>query len=915
MGALEFASNEYSTNLQTTINPESVRPYDIVVGASTTQLHLTATTYTNVTGGDTLRTLYMRAQETGGCTFTQDATGKLVTVSIDANNLEATHMVAELLAATASSTRIVGGTQAFYDSMPWKAVAYYNPTTGEKGDASHITVASLNPWGINEVTFKYLRNLGGWKTKESKNVWHVPANKIIKLIQSNQAGERGIAITRSIAELMVGNIDFDGKILSLQETPVKALNFAKYDTRPRNSKREKGKTLTESLTKSGYGSVFDVLYNRPNRYLDLSNPATNLYGLMIGDNAYITGKINSWTTMNSGKGAYCHVQTADTEVLVTFWGPSQWRETKYPAGTNVLIGGKVSYYKSIALTGDFIDTLDVADTSNPYVPIYAQSPSRGITTDLISNLLREALTRLNVEGNQGIEQEEYWAEDTLPEGIHTIKDALQLLHFPQKEKDIRTAIESLAWYELVRLQVIIQGAQKKSDISQGIENGGSPDGYVQHVISNLPYSLTGDQQTALKIIQERMADNKPMDALLSADVGSGKTIVQILAALNAVDSGRQAVIVAPTDILAKQIHKAATVALEGVEDLEAVYLSGSMKAADKKKVFKGLKEGDIRLVVGTHTVLTAPDFDNLGFVCFDEQQKFGVEQRERLTIARKDGTIPDFLTATATPTPRTVAQMAYGQVEFIQIKEKPAGRKPVETEWVPAKHSDILNEIVHPMWCDLNSEIAAGHQAFIIAPRVEETSDAPSVTELNNELKTVLPTARIGVVHGKMKVAEQEEVMNSFRNGELDVLIASTIIEVGVDVPGATRIVIMGAERLGASSLHQLRGRVGRNDLPSKCWLVTPAESKSAQARMNALVEHSDGFAIAEADTVTRGEGDILTQSQHGTNKNRFLRLNEHRHLIPSAIESATRILTNPTHGKLALQDAEKFFDNSTDLA
>lgn len=145
MGALEFASNEYSTNLQTTINPESVRPYDIVVGASNTQLHLTATTYTNVTGGDTLRTLYMRAQETGGCTFTQNATGKLVTVSIDANNLEATHMVAELLAATASSTRIVGDTQAFYDSMPWKAVAYYNPTTGEKGDASHITVASLNP--------------------------------------------------------------------------------------------------------------------------------------------------------------------------------------------------------------------------------------------------------------------------------------------------------------------------------------------------------------------------------------------------------------------------------------------------------------------------------------------------------------------------------------------------------------------------------------------------------------------------------------------------------------------------------------------------------------------------------------------------------------------------------------------------
>lgn len=896
-----------------TVNPATLMPYDVYVVIDGTDIHLTASSNHNFTGAEFLRSLYRRAYTSE--TMRVTTSGTIITLSTTALHAPTMHALAELLSYTLSipAIRLTGDSKALYNVMPWKAAAFYAPSTTEKHGASFFKIAPLSPWGVNDKTFKYLRHLGGWKSADD-NTWRVPMNKVFKFIQSNSPGERGVAVTRSLANLLVEPIGapFDGNMLSLKDTPISALHFAKYDTRPQNSKREKGKTLAESLTSFGYKTIFDVLYNLPRRYLDLSNPVTSLRGLDAGENAYIVGRVSNWHPMKEKKGAWCTIKTSERNIKVAFWGPYQWREKKFPVSTEVIVGGKVTFYNGLTLTADFIDTLDVSSTDNPYVPIYAQSPARGIMTNLISNLVREALTRLTIDGNPGIEQNDYWATETLPEGILPINEALMRLHFPEKEDDVVEAIDSLAWYELVLMQVIVKTSAAAGKDAKGIKNSGKKSNYAQQVVQGLPYTLTNDQQTAYKTLTERMAGSAPMDALLSADVGAGKTIIQILAALTAVDSGRQAVIVAPTEILARQIYAAAQTAIGEVEGCEPLYLSGSMKAAERKQAIQDIKDGTAKLIIGTHTLLNATEFYDLGFVCFDEQQKFGVEQRDRLLSVRPDGAIPDFLLATATPIPRTIAQIEYGEVDFIQMQEKPAGRKPVETEWVESKYDHLLHHPKHAVWYDLNKEIKAGHQTFIVAPLVEENNDleAPSVKELAKDLHRVLPKAKIGVLHGKMKPKEQEEAMNSFRSGETDVLVASTIVEVGVDVPNATRIVIMGAERLGASSLHQLRGRVGRSDLHAKCWLVSPAETKSAQARMEALVNYDDGFTIAEADTDTRGEGDILTNTQHGITRNRFLRLSKHRHIIPSAIEHAEAVVSNPEYRAEALHDAKKFFSD-----
>lgn len=901
------------------IKPNTLRPYDVHVCVAGSTMRFTASMAHNGTGADFLRALYKRAYTPESMSFNKKDDDRTVTVTTDATHLPTMHTLAELLAFCGKSVRLTGEVKQLYSTIPWKAVAYFIPnadpkTKVEKSPAGCFTIKPLDPYGLNKETFKYIRHLGGWKLRDG-STWVVSMNKLFKFIQSNQPGARGIAIDRSIATFLTEEIGapFTGNIFSLKDIPVQALHFAQHDSRPQNSKREKGKTLAESLAGYGYATLFDVLYNMPRRYLDLSNPVTSLRGLDAGDTAHIVGKVQSWFRMQSGKGAYCSIKTAERTIKVQFWGNTAWREKKFPVGTEVIVGGKVSFYGGIGLSGDFMDTLDVSSADNPYVPIYSQSPSRGIMTTLVSNLVRESLTRLTTEGNTGISQNEYWAEETLPDSILPLNEALIKLHFPEKEADIRAATDSLAWYELVLAQVLLKKSAEENKLTVGVKNEGTKTSYVNQVLGALPYTLTGDQQEALKTIRALMSANTPMDALLSADVGAGKTIIQILAALQAVDSGRQAVIVAPTDILAQQIFKAATTALEGVTDLEPVYLSGSMSSAAKEVVLKGIETGEARFIIGTHTLLNAPKFYDLGLVCFDEQQKFGVEQRERLLSIRDDQKAPDFLVATATPIPRTIAQIAYGEVTFIKMSEKPAGRKPVETEWVEGKHDVVLHQKTHHMWKDIHHEIKAGHQIFIVAPLVEEREeqDAPSVKALKGAIAKLFPKARLATLHSKMKAKEQAETMRAFRDAETDILIASTIIEVGVDIPNATRIIIMGAERLGASSLHQLRGRVGRSDLHAKCWLVSPAETKSAQARMEALVNYDDGFAIAEADTETRGEGDILTSDQHGVVKNRFLRLGKHRHIIASAIEASERILTNEHHTQLALDDAKKLLTDN----
>ena len=298
-------------------------------------------------------------------------------------------------------------------------------------------------------------------------------------------------------------------------------------------------------------------------------------------------------------------------------------------------------------------------------------------------------------------------------------------------------------------------------------------------------------------------------------------------------------------------------------------------------------------------------------MCFDEQQKFGVNHRTSILSSREDKRAPDFMMQTATPVPRSTAQVFYGDMDMIELPEKPAGRLPIKTEWLLERPQDVLDQIAHPIWEDVQEEAKKGNQTFIVTPLVNdsESIDAASVKKTHEVLQNgALSNLRIGIVHGQMKTDAAKEAMEGFRNKEFDVLVASTSVEVGVDVPEATRVIVLSADRLGASSLHQIRGRVGRSDKPSKCTLISLGETENSQRRLQSLVDSDNGYEIAQVDLETRGEGALFGVEQSGGSVLRFGSILTHRHLVEAASKEADRILSSPL-SELAIRDAKKTFD------
>lgn len=396
------------------------------------------------------------------------------------------------------------------------------------------------------------------------------------------------------------------------------------------------------------------------------------------------------------------------------------------------------------------------------------------------------------------------------------------------------------------------------------------------------------------------------------------TIVSQLACLRAVEAGRQAVILAPTDVLARQLfstfEKLTKPLLVNGKEVKIGFLSGSMKVAEKKPIIKDVNDGVIDVLIGTHSVMASNvKYNDLGLIIIDEQQKFGAEQRTHLLNSREDNLVPDLLMMSATPIPRSTAQVFYGDIDMIELTEKPPGRKPIVTEWIQENPVDIVNDAVNPIWSDVISEAQKGHQTFIITPLVSESDrvDAASVEKSFEALKNVaLSGLRLAFVHGRMKPVEQQEIMKKFREKEFDVLIASTVIEVGVDIPDATRVIILSADRLGASSLHQIRGRVGRNNKASKCYLVSLGKTENSQLRLQSLVDSEDGFDIAKVDLKIRGEGTMFSSDQSGHSGMAFASIEKHSERISEAKEEAIRILRSPFR-VIALRDAENKFESN----
>ena len=451
------------------------------------------------------------------------------------------------------------------------------------------------------------------------------------------------------------------------------------------------------------------------------------------------------------------------------------------------------------------------------------------------------------------------------QGLLPLAEALRQVHFPENGADLRSLEEgatpghrTLVFDDFFFLELGMALKRRGVTLEEGIPFSVTHR-YTRELLKLLPFQLTGAQRRVLSEIKEDLMSPHPMHRLVQGDVGSGKTIVALMAALVAVENGYQVAIMAPTELLAEQHYLTVHRWCEGVGVRAVLATSASLRGKKAAEVLAEIGEGGAQIVIGTHAVIQERvEFHRLGLGIIDEQHRFGVLQRGLL---KKKGANPDILVMTATPIPRTLAMTVFGDLSLSVIDELPPGRTPIETTVRSDSHREQVYRLVR-------DEIAAGRQAYVVYPLVEESekSDLKAATQMEEQLRQeVFPEFRIGLLHGRLKPEEKEGVMRSFKERELDILVATTVIEVGIDVPNATVMVVEHAERFGLSQLHQLRGRVGRGSNKSRCILLAgPKRSEEARRRLQVMTETNDGFRIAEADLQIRGPGDFLGVRQAG---------------------------------------------------
>jgi ATP-dependent DNA helicase RecG len=439
--------------------------------------------------------------------------------------------------------------------------------------------------------------------------------------------------------------------------------------------------------------------------------------------------------------------------------------------------------------------------------------------------------------------------------------AVQEIHFPSSNEKMEAARDRLGYEELFLLQLKSLKAKKAWQESrpEGAADEGMPldPDYVKKFFGTLPFTPTDAQKITIYEILKDMENPFPMMRLLEGDVGSGKTVVAVMAALQAVKHGYQVAIMAPTEVLARQHLISLTKFFEPYPDINVQLLVSALKTIEKKQVIDAIANGQVNIVVGTHALIQeSVSFDNLGLAIIDEQHRFGVRQREVLV---KHGS-PHVLNMTATPIPRTLALVAYGDQDLSVINEMPPGRMPIETKIVPPEHRQAVYRFVE-------GRIQKGEQVYVICPLIDESDVLDEVKSVKKEyehLQSIFPKQKVGLLHGKMKSEEKEAAMTAFKNNEIQVLVSTSVIEVGVDVPNATIMLIEGAERFGLSQLHQFRGRVGRGKVQSYCFLYTNSNAESTVTRLKAMTDHTDGFMLAEIDLKLRGPGEVYGVRQSG---------------------------------------------------
>ena len=733
---------------------------------------------------------------------------------------------------------------------------------------------------------------------QERGLWHVNVNNVELLLHNLESLDLNIAPEVSaLLDMKEGLAGYTGYMAELARLPISEVPLVKKSPKPK-----RGRSLEQRLHAYGVETAMDALRVFPMRYIDRSNPIL-IKDLQVDETATILAKVSKIEPYNAQKRLTkitIEDPAGNTMTLAFFNQP--WLNSQFFQSDDVVVNGK--YTIKVAKNGQrypgisspSIDKLGDKKRAIPMVPVYPQSEKSKITTWDILKVQQDIARHLNPD-----------LVDPLPEElIHKYKlisrtEAYRGIHIPLNAEHERQSRRRLVYEELLMLQLNIQQRKALMSKEQGISHSWDTDSSLASQFSeSLPYEMTNAQKKAVAELDKDLQSPHPTHRLLQGDVGSGKSTIATWAMLRAVDSGYQGALMAPTEILAEQLYLGLKADIENLNKtldtpITLSFLGSKSRVKEKREILENLESGTLNIVVGTHSLISDNVvYNNLGIIVIDEQHRFGSEQRTALRMKRQDDKIPDVLVMTATPIPRTSSMVLYGDMDITILDELPPGRVPIKTTWIGQSSQEATADEGAQCWEDIREQVKQGHQAYVVASLVEESEKiaAASAEEAYVSLSHgALYGLRVGIVHGQQKRQEREETMTAFARGEIDVLVSTTVIEVGVNVPNATIMVVLDAGRFGIAQLHQIRGRVGRSSIPSRCYLVGETTSDEGTSRLEALVASTDGFYLAEKDLEIRGEGQLFGTKQSGQGDLKIASLREHSVVLKCAQEDAEKII------------------------
>ena len=667
-----------------------------------------------------------------------------------------------------------------------------------------------------------------------------------------------------------------------------------------------GEQRAKKLNRLGIQTIGDLLEHYPRDYKDRSRMVTIADLSETEENTFVALVRGEGQSVRRGRLVMTKVQAYDeTGEITLVWYNQPYMKTAFQPNESYLFTGKMQKkYGRMEIASPEYEIVGKSFAGGRIVPVYPLS--EGLSQKILRGFLAEAL---------------HCVQGTLPEILplwlrkkyHLAERnfAIQNIHFPVTETAFYDARRRLVFEELFLLQTALS-CLRQEWLQQGAGILMQYQDTLQKIQESFPFPLTNAQKKVLQEIQNDMTSGKMMNRLVQGDVGSGKTAVAMAAAYWVIQNGYQVVMMAPTEVLAEQ-HAQSFQKMFAPLGIRVVSLFGSMKAKEKRAALAEIADGSAKMIVGTHAVIqTGVTYQKLGLVITDEQHRFGVRQRGMLA---EKGENPHVLVMTATPIPRTLALILYGDLDISIIDELPPGRQKIDTL--------AVNSTYRPrIYTFLEKQAQSGRQSYVICPMIEENEklEVENVLDYTEKLQKTIPNCRIACVHGKMKAVQKQEIMETFAAGETDILISTTVIEVGINVPNATVMLVENAERFGLAQLHQLRGRVGRGDEKSYCILVSDAKTKIAQQRMQTMTKTADGFVISEMDLQLRGPGEFFGTKQHGLPELKIANLYRDMQLLKEAQDAASTLLAKdptlqePEHAGLRAQISTWFEGKNLEL-